>query len=82
MVVYLRLYSTLVKYLKGARAGEAVIVETAVGSAVSDLIATLGIEKEEVFLISVNSQVEGPDYVLQAGDAVSLFGPIAGGARN
>lgn len=76
----MRLYSALTKYLKGARAGEPVTMEMAAGSAVSDLIATMGIDKGEVFLISVNSKLEGLEYVLQAEDVVSLFGPIAGGA--
>lgn len=78
-MVYLRLYSTLTKYLKGNRVGEAVPVDLAAGANIKDLIGKLGIAREEVFLVSVNGQIEGHDYVLREGDEVSLFGPVAGG---
>lgn len=81
-MVYLRLYSTLTKYLKGARIGEAVPVEVEADANVRDLIAKLGIDEGEVYLVSVNSQVEAHDYILRDGDEVSLFGPIAGGAAS
>ncbi|MDP2728388.1 MAG: MoaD/ThiS family protein [Dehalococcoidia bacterium] len=81
-MVHLRLYSTLTKYLKGASIGEAVPVEVEAGTSVRDLIAKLGIAEGEVFLVSINSQVEAHDYILSEGDKVSLFGPIAGGCAS
>lgn len=69
----------MTKYLRGAKVGEAVPVELETGASVRDLVAKLGIAAGEVFLVSVNSQVEELDYTLREGDEVSLFGPIAGG---
>lgn len=79
-MVYVKLYSTLTKFLKGVTVGETMQVEVPPGATVKDLIAKLGIGPGEVFLISVNSQVEDHAYCLNHGDEVSLFGPMAGGA--
>ena len=79
-MVYLRLYSSLTKYLQAASAGDPVPFEIEDGSSVRDLISRLGIGEEEVFLVSVDGRLEDKDFVLSRGAEVSLFGPIAGGA--
>ncbi len=79
-MVYLRLYSSLTKYLKSAGAGDPVPFEIEDGSSVRDLIGRLGIGEEEVFLVSVNGKLEDKDFIPSNGAEVSLFGPIAGGS--
>lgn len=80
-MVYLRAYSTLIKYLKDARAGESVPLEVDAAATINAVVSRLGVADGEIYLISVNGRVEGRDCVLQPGDVISLFAPIAGGAE-
>ena len=77
MLVYVKLYSTLVKYADGPGIPSA--RELPGGETIADLIRGLGIGDDEVVLASVNCQLVDRDCVLKDGDEVSLFGPVAGG---
>lgn len=67
-------------------AGSDSIAETiAPGSRIADLLQTLFARHPKLaaaqksLLIAVGVDYQGPDYVLQEGDEVSLFPPVQGG---
>ncbi len=62
----------------GPEAGEFPL-EVEEGSTLSDLFRELGVPKEEVKIVFVNNLRRQKDYVLQEGDRVGIFPPVAGG---
>jgi molybdopterin converting factor small subunit len=78
--VEVRLFATLARYLPEDHDGGAACLEVAAGSTVADVARVLGIPSELSRIVLVNDR-DAPDYqALTAGDVVSLFPPLAGGA--
>jgi len=78
MHIELRVYTGLEKYL-GCRHGEPRQIEIDGTTTIADLLARVGIPKEEVTSALVNGRHKSIDYRLQSGDRVSLFPPVGGG---
>jgi len=79
ITVQVRLYATLRRYRPEVKLGESLPMELPEGSTVGQLIARLGIPTRVVKNIFVNHRQQGPEYVLQNGDEVAIFPPVAGG---
>jgi len=77
--VQVRLYATLRRYRPEVRLGESLPMELPEGSTVGQLIARLGIPARVVKSIFVNRRPQDPEHVLQNGDEVAIFPPVAGG---
>jgi sulfur-carrier protein len=72
-----KLFALLQKHLPpGKRQAE---VELSAGDTVADVLARLGVPTNSVHLIRVNGEQAAPETVLNDGDAVSVFPPVAGG---
>lgn len=74
-----RLYASLRRYQPGVGHGEAIEVQLPEGSKVADLLDKLGIPENETKQVFVNGRLQLSDYVLQDGEEVGIFPPIAGG---
>jgi molybdopterin synthase sulfur carrier subunit len=79
ITVQVRLYATLRHYRPEVKLGESLPMELPEGATVGRLIARLGIPAEVVKTIFVNHCQQGPEHVLQNGDEVAIFPPVAGG---
>jgi len=79
ITVEVRLYATLRKYAPGLKIGEALRLSLEAGARLSDLLAHLGVPEEELKTAFVNNRRQEGDYLLQDGDRVALFPPVAGG---
>lgn len=80
MQVRVRLFATLRKYMPAGSSGDTLTVELPDGAAVRDAIATLGIPPEHArMIVSKDEQLE-PTALLQDGQEINLFPPLAGGA--
>jgi molybdopterin converting factor small subunit len=78
--VEVRLFATLARYLPEDTDEGAACLEVAAGSTVADVARSLGIPSELSRLVLVNNR-DAPDHqALAAGDVVTLFPPLAGGA--
>ena len=77
--VQVRLYATLRRYRPEVKLGESLPMELPEGSTVGQLIARLGIPARVVKSIFVNRRPQDPEHVLQNGDEVAIFPPVAGG---
>jgi molybdopterin synthase sulfur carrier subunit len=78
--IEVRIFATLRKYVPGLRIGEALRLTLKEGTAVRELIENeLGIPPEAVKNVFVNGAVKENDHVLNSGDRVGIFPPIAGG---
>ena len=80
MRVEVRLFATLARYLPEDNEAGATRLEVAEGSTVGDVARSLGIPAELSHIVLVNDR-DVPDHqALAAGDVVTLFPPLAGGA--
>ncbi len=73
------LYAMLRRYQPHLRHGESAQVQLVEGGTVADLLRILGIPEDETKQTFVNGIARGADWVLQDGDRVAVFPPIAGG---
>lgn len=80
MRVEVRLFATLARYLPPDHHAGSAIVEVADGSTVADLAEALGIPASFSRIALVNDREADEDQPLGAGDVVTLFPPLAGGA--
>ncbi len=81
MKVRVKLFATLRKYMPAGTSGDTLTVELPDGAAARDAIATLGIPAAHArMIVSKDEQLE-PTSPLQDGQEISLFPPLAGGAR-
>lgn len=83
MKVRLKLYAMLSKYLPaGAEKNEADVV-VADGASVQDVLTGQGVPQEHCHLVLVNGVYtppsERPQHVLEEGDHVAVWPPVAGG---
>jgi molybdopterin synthase sulfur carrier subunit len=79
MKVSVRLYATLRRHRPGLGLGEAFAVELPEGTTVGQLVASLGLPKEEVKVTFVNGLAQQADHPLVDGDQVGIFPPVGGG---
>lgn len=77
--VEVRLYATLRRYVPTLDIGDPLEVELAPGGDLLDLFAHLGIPPDEVKQVFINHRAVRKNCVLENGDRVSLFPPVAGG---
>ena len=80
MRVEVRLFATLARYLPDDDPMGATFVEVAEGSTVADVARALGIPPDLSRIALVNDRDADEDRRLRAGDVVTLFPPLAGGA--
>ena len=80
MRVEVRLFATLARYLPNDTDGGATFLDVAEGSTVADVASVLGIPAALSRIILVNDLDAADDRRLAAGDVVTLFPPLAGGA--
>lgn len=79
-LVRVRLYASLREYAPEGFRSEGFTVQLPPASTVADLYARLGLPEEQVKQAFVNGRRAEPDRVLEDGDEVGVFPPIAGGS--
>ncbi|MCR4440714.1 MAG: MoaD/ThiS family protein [Peptococcaceae bacterium] len=72
-------YATLVDYVPGSRPGAPLAVRLEKGKTVLELLEQLGIPGEKTKLVFINGVSRNMDHILNDGDRVGIFPPIAGG---
>ena len=80
MRVGVTLFATLARYLPQDSQDGSAYLEIAEGSTVGDVVVALGIPADLPRIILVNDEDAAADRCLRAGDAVTLFPPLAGGS--
>ncbi|HXF69034.1 MAG TPA: MoaD/ThiS family protein [Thermoflexus sp.] len=79
MRVKVQVYAILRQYIPDAQRGP-LTIEIPEGTTVGQLIQRLPIPPELARVVFVNGVRQESDWVLQEGDEVGIFPPIAGGA--
>ncbi len=79
MLLEVRLYSGLEKYVAGATYGKPLKVELPAAATGEDLLRKLGIPEEAVYSILVNGTHRNLEDYFEDGDRVALFPPVGGG---
>jgi len=79
MIVKVKLFATLRKYLPDLELGSSKDVQIDHGTTIEQLYKNLGIPIEEIKLAYVNGIYCEPDYILNDGDEIGIFPPIGGG---
>ena len=88
MKVYVKVFATLVRqvsgpildrYPDGVRSAVPLAVDLPDGSAITGLIAALGLPGEEVKVVFVNGRSQPFDHRLSPGDQVGIFPAVGGG---
>jgi len=77
--ITVKLFATLQKFLPVGTKGRQAQVEVAEGATVGEALETLGLAPGGVHLIMVNGEHRSWETVLEEGDAVTVFPPVAGG---
>ncbi|HSM24798.1 MAG TPA: MoaD/ThiS family protein [Anaerolineaceae bacterium] len=79
MIVKVKLFATLRKYLPGLELGKTKDIQVDPGITIARLYEILEIPAEEVKLAYVNGIYYETDYILKDGDEIGIFPPIGGG---
>lgn len=79
MLIKVRLFATLARYVPGTAAGETMEVTLPDKATVTDLLAKLAVPEGEVKAVYVNGRHRPCDWILAEGDEVGFFPPIGGG---
>jgi len=79
LLVRVRLYGNLRRFAPGQK--EELEWEMPPKSSVMDLIKSLGIAEGEVWIVSINDQLADVNQLLEDGDDVRIFAPVAGGTE-
>ncbi len=77
--VQVRLYAGLRRYRPELGHGEGTEIELGPGSRLRDALEALDIPEHETKQCFVNGVVQDSDHVLEDGDEMGVFPPIAGG---
>ena len=77
--VRVKLHGETKRHVQGLD-GDVLETEVEPGATVGGLLARLGVESGDVWMSAVNKEVVGAEHVLEDGDAVEVFAPVAGGA--
>jgi molybdopterin converting factor small subunit len=78
--IEVRLFANLADYLPAGARGGATRLTLAEGATVEEVMRRLRVPEELPRLLFVNGRDARPEQVLQAGDVLSVFPPLAGGA--
>lgn len=78
MLVEIRLYATLRRYVPAAGAG-VFSMEVQEGSTAAEVLKTMSIELAEVHIIMINGVSRSLNVVLHNGDRLGLFPAVGGG---
>jgi molybdopterin converting factor small subunit len=82
MEVSVKLFASLRRYRPDLGLGQALTCQLAEPATLADLTErVLGLAPGEAAILLVNGRPQPRDYVLRGGDRVSLWPPVAGGAR-
>ena len=79
MIVKVKLFATLRKYLPDLELGSSTEVQVDPDTTIEQLYKNLGIPIEEIKLAYVNGIYREPEYILNDGDEIGIFPPIGGG---
>jgi molybdopterin synthase sulfur carrier subunit len=79
MLVRVKLYATLSRYLSHTAPGIPFEFEVPNGATVGDLVKGLKLPREEVKLFFVEGRARSIDWPLESGDEVGIFPLIGGG---
>jgi molybdopterin synthase sulfur carrier subunit len=79
MKIEVALYATLSKYLPPGAQNRKAVVEVRDGATLRELLSHLGIPQDLPNILLVNGRQAPEQTVLQDGDAISVFPPLAGG---
>ena len=79
MRIELRLYASLGRYLPEEREGNSCVLEIQPGTTIRDLFLQLQVPPEAPKIIFLNGIHAQGDEVLEEGDRVGAFPPVAGG---
>jgi molybdopterin converting factor small subunit len=80
MIVKVKLFATLRKYLPELELGGSKEIQVDPGISIAELYKKLGIPIEEIKLAYVNGIYCEPEHILSDGDEIGIFPPIGGGA--
>jgi molybdopterin converting factor small subunit len=79
MNIEVQLFATLTQYLPPETDGRRAFLTVPEGATVGEALAQLGVPRKFTKLIFIDSVHQKPDTVLQDGNVLSIFPPIAGG---
>ena len=79
MDITVRLFATLTKHLPPGSDGRTARLFVPEGTTVGEMLDRLGVPRELTKLLMVDGVHRDADTVLQAGNVLSVFPPIAGG---
>lgn len=77
--IRVKLFATLARYWPEAGHGRPFTLPLVAGQDVRSLVAPLGLPAEAVRHVFVNGRRASLEYVLQDGDEIAIFPPLAGG---
>jgi molybdopterin synthase sulfur carrier subunit len=77
--IEVRLFATLTAFLPPHSREGAALLDVSPGSTVRDVVRGLGIPADLERVCLVNGDDAGPERVLQPGDVLTVFPPLAGG---
>jgi len=80
LTIEVRLFASLRQYQPSMDSRQGATLQVAEGTTLAELTSLLQVPSAEVKQFFVNGRRQELGYVLQAGDRVALFPPIAGGA--
>ena len=81
MKIEIALYATLSKYLPPGAEQRKAAIAARDGATAREIMTQLGIPQEHPNILLVNGKQANPDAVLQDGDTLAIFPPLAGGRR-
>lgn len=79
MRVQMMLYASLAHLLPDDRVGNSCVIETGNGSTIGDLMNMMKVPRDQTKVIFLNGRHANEDQVVQEGDRVAVFPPVAGG---
>ena len=79
MKIEIRLFASFSRYLPPHAEGQKAEMTLKEGTTVKDLLVQLGVPLESVKLVFVNGIHTPLDYMIEDGDRIGAFPPVAGG---
>ncbi len=79
MKVKVKLFATFQKYLPEGSGLEGVEIEVPEGTTLKDLYTRFALPEETPKITLVDGKHQKEDYIVRAGETISVFPPIAGG---
>lgn len=79
MKIEVKLFATFAFYLPETSAGSSATLEVPTGSTVRQVVTLLEVPDEMPAIILVNGRDADPEQVLEDGDVLAMFPPLAGG---